>query len=91
MKLTELNPRWMIETKEFEARLGMGISFDCPHCRKQRLGVFFKNPIDGHAPALRDNLWQRGGVLFENLTITPSIDCSATGCWHGHITNGEIT
>jgi hypothetical protein len=28
---------------------------------------------------------------FENVTLTPSIDASAFGCWHGFITNGEIT
>lgn len=27
---------------------------------------------------------------FENLTVTPSIDGSPGGNWHGHITNGEI-
>ena len=91
MKLTELNPRWVIEQKEFEPRMGMGISFDCPHCGKQRLGVFFANPIDGHPAALRvEKLWQRDGVKFENLTLTPSVDCSAMGCWHGNITNGEV-
>jgi len=25
-----------------------------------------------------------------DLTVTPSIDASASGHWHGHITNGEI-
>jgi|SRR6185437_7265386 len=29
-------------------------------------------------------------ATFENLTITPSIDGSAGGLWHGYITNGEI-
>ena len=35
-------------------------------------------------------LWKRAGDTFEALTMTPSIDCSAWGCWHGFITNGEI-
>lgn len=26
----------------------------------------------------------------ETLTVTPSIDASASGHWHGHITNGVI-
>jgi hypothetical protein len=26
----------------------------------------------------------------DNLTVTPSIDASASGHWHGFITNGEI-
>jgi hypothetical protein len=34
-----------------------------------------------------------GGIdnaTFETLTVTPSIDGSAGGLWHGFITNGEI-
>lgn len=27
---------------------------------------------------------------FETLTVTPSVDGSAGGLWHGFITNGEI-
>jgi hypothetical protein len=33
-------------------------------------------------------LWQRTGETFETLTLTPSVDCSAWGHWHGFITNG---
>jgi hypothetical protein len=29
-------------------------------------------------------------ATFDNLSVTPSIDGSAGGLWHGHITNGEI-
>ncbi len=34
-----------------------------------------------------------GGIenaTFETMTVTPSLDGSAGGLWHGHITNGEI-
>ncbi len=31
-----------------------------------------------------------GAAFVDNLTVTPSIDASASGCWHGFITNGEI-
>jgi len=34
--------------------------------------------------------WQFEGNDFSNLTVTPSIDASASGNWHGFITNGEI-
>jgi hypothetical protein len=33
--------------------------------------------------------WQRTGDTFENLTLSPSLDFSARGEWHGSITNGE--
>jgi hypothetical protein len=34
-----------------------------------------------------------GGIAlanFETISVTPSLDGSAAGLWHGHITNGEI-
>ncbi len=34
-----------------------------------------------------------GGIenaTFDTMTVTPSIDGSAGGLWHGYITNGEI-
>jgi hypothetical protein len=30
------------------------------------------------------------GATFESLTVTPSLDGSKGGLWHGFITNGEI-
>ncbi len=35
-------------------------------------------------------LWQRTGETFEDITLSPSIDASNSGHWHGHIINGEI-
>jgi len=35
-------------------------------------------------------LWHREGETFDTLTLSPSIDASAFGCWHGFITAGEI-
>lgn len=38
--------------------------------------------------------WQIAGGIenadFETMTVTPSLDGSAGGLWHGYITNGEI-
>lgn len=38
--------------------------------------------------------WQiTGGIetaTFETMTVTPSLDASGAGLWHGFITNGEI-
>ena len=33
--------------------------------------------------------WQRPS-FFDDCTVTPSIDASPAGHWHGFITNGEI-
>lgn len=97
-RLTDLNPRWAADADIMlgghlvhdEDRHGMAVTFDCPCCRKTRLGVWFSNPIDGKA-ATDDasHLWQRSGTTFDDLTLTPSIDASAHGHWHGFITVGE--
>jgi hypothetical protein len=36
-------------------------------------------------------LWQRTGETFEDLTLSPSVDASKSGHWHGYISNGQIT
>lgn len=107
VKLTDLNPRWCSAGPNGAyGRHGMGLSFDCPHCRTQRLAVFFANPIDGGAAADGSEtkyLWHRSGETFETLTLGPSIDASnkiqtvidgrieLVGHWHGFITNGEVS
>ena len=30
------------------------------------------------------------GRTFDDLTLAPSIDCSASGHWHGYITDGKV-
>ena len=35
--------------------------------------------------------WEFKGNDFNTLTVTPSIDASASGNWHGFIKNGQIT
>lgn len=99
MKLTELEPRWGIGATcirdgvvlQDPDRHGMAITFQCPHCKKIRLAIWFANPIDGKPPTDNAvNLWQRTGTSFEDLTLTPSIDASHFGHWHGFITNGLI-
>jgi len=106
MRLVDLNPRGVLDADivvggqviHDEHRDGMGLSFECPHCvttgaaYRQRLAIFYANPIDGK-PASDDGgpLWHREGDTYETLTLSPSIDASAAGHWHGYITNGAIT
>jgi hypothetical protein len=96
MKLTDLNPRWYTAAGSPDI---VGITFDCPccpgHVSATRLGVLFVEEID------RDGLpndahwtrpgvkWHRTGDTFETLSLTPSIDASKLGHWHGFVTNGE--
>lgn len=35
--------------------------------------------------------WAMSGTGLQDLTLSPSIDVGADHCWHGYITNGEIT
>jgi hypothetical protein len=95
MRLTDLDPGWLSTA---DGRNGMGVTFDCPHChalgKYQKLGVWFANPVDGGTPAEPavepKPRWQRAGETFETLTLTPSIDASASGHWHGWITSGDV-
>lgn len=72
----------------------MGVSFCCPHCKTTYLGVWFMNPLDGGLPAAPDceplSRWQRTGDTFDTLSLTPSVDASQDGHWHGWIIHGEI-
>lgn len=95
MKLTELNPKFAGYTDDGSIKIG--ILFDCPCCKKQRLHVPFSNPIDKNGWLLKGvtrphfpNEWKREGDTFESITLNPSIDFSKIGHWHGSIINGQI-
>lgn len=101
MKLIELDPRWF----EFNDQRA-GFTFLCPHCRVTRLAcktipiavrdqcVIFAREFPGNGgdvvPAKQDFAWTITGIDLHTLTVTPSIDASASGHWHGNITNGLI-
>lgn len=96
MRLTELNPRWYAAV---EGGPRVGFTFDCPHCPaddKHRLGIAVHQ--DGLIDPEPENkkcwppgfVWTSGGDSWDTLTLTPSVDASKSGHWHGFITNGEI-
>ena len=96
MKLTDLEPRWWA-FEENGPRVGL--TFDCPCCRNIRLAICFHHR--GHEviedkyilchPAHPDHIWNlENAEDFATLTVTPSIDASKVGHWHGFVTNGEI-
>lgn len=95
MKLTELDPRWLALES---GGLRVGLSFECPHCRSCRLAVLFHHAgrdalddsyIHAHSPST-DHIWGITGDNFESLSLSPSVDASKSGHWHGFVTNGEI-
>jgi hypothetical protein len=97
MRLLDLDPHWYVLE---DGGPIVGLSFYCPHCRKERLGILFHH--DGHA-AIEDGyirahypndpqryIWTMTGPAdFATLTLSPSVDASKSGHWHGSITNGE--
>jgi hypothetical protein len=96
MRLTDLDPRW------YAGRTGdrQGFTFACPCCAgATRLAVAVH--LDGtnldpdpECPqqfAAGEYVWTvAGGSGFSDLSLTPSVDASGSGHWHGHITDGEI-
>jgi hypothetical protein len=74
MDLSELAPKWFIKGNDPKIA---GLTFLCPHCRAVRLAVMLDR-------------WTLVGDSFESLTISPSVDASAAGHWHGFIQAGKI-
>jgi hypothetical protein len=65
--------------------------WDCPH---SQIGLVRAAGIqDSKVQGCKiDCAWTTHGELdFATLTVTPSIDGSAGGLWHGFITNGVCT
>lgn len=98
MRLLELNPRWVALESGGQR---VGLSFDCPHCRTQRLAVLFHHHgraaiedqyiLAHHGADDTRHIWDlQGQDDFATLTLSPSIDASKSGHWHGWIQSGEI-
>ncbi len=86
--LIDLEPRWWayFTCKDHYH----GLSFICPHCLSTRLAIEFAN-IDCPVKSAYPFKWTvQGEHWFETLTLTPSIDASKQGHWHGFIKDGEI-
>ena len=102
MRLSDLNPRWLMHGGEgvrdllgydVPERDKIGITFDCPCGCETRAVVCFTNPPDGGPALAGTTSWLLSGDNFENMTLHPSIH-RERGCksqWHGWITGGEVT
>jgi hypothetical protein len=97
VKLVELDPRWLALESGGPR---VGLSFECPHCRDQRIAVLFHHSgvgafaedqyIMAHGGAGK-HVWEMSGTDFTNISLSPSVDASAHGHWHGYVRNGEVT
>lgn len=100
MRLVELNPRWYCVGSQSNR---VGFTFQCPHCPTDagtRLAVAVHldgtnmdpDPENPQQFAAGENIWSiTSGDSFENMSLSPSIDASSSGHWHGHITGGKIS
>jgi hypothetical protein len=103
MKLTELDPKWVSNdvftflcphcrtTHLLCKRIAIGFKEQV----KLVNNYLNREPEDDHdwpidfVPMKASACWKIDGA-FINMTVTPSIDASASGHWHGFITSGEI-
>lgn len=101
MKLSDLDPRWF----DFDGQRA-GFTFLCPHCRTTRIGcksiplpmrdqceIFaaaFPENAGEIVPMKQDYSWSIVGADWDSISVSPSIDASASGHWHGTIKNGEV-
>lgn len=104
MKLSELEPRWITpDMFIFRNPTGGNDWLTCKRVampmKEQQWAVWgdymdpsTKTEWAGKSVVLTtpDCAWRFDGYDFETLTVTPSVDASASGNWHGFITNGEI-
>ncbi len=100
MRLVDLEPRWLTpDVFLFRSPTGRR---DWLTCKRAPLppDVWQHDWIYQHCPDLvgqtivgtkPEFCWTfEPGADFATLTVKPSLDASASGNWHGFITNGEI-
>lgn len=101
MRLNELNPRYIMRGEE-----KVGFLFLCPHCKvttifctivglssKQQMTLMHEQFPNNHGDVIlaKSGLaWAADSQDFNSMSVTPSIDSSAAGHWHGFITKGQI-
>jgi hypothetical protein len=101
MRLIDLEPRYFVVG---ESDTPHGITFDCPCCvgkeNGSRLAIalhmdgtnFDPDPSNPQQFETGETVWTiTSGDSFANLSLSPSVDASKAGHWHGFITNGQIS
>lgn len=99
MRLTDLQPKWIYKSKIF-AFLCPHCKKDWLTCkrvvmshRQQReiVEIAFGEGWSSVVVLCEDACaWAFTSFDFETISVTPSLDASKSGNWHGHITNGVI-
>lgn len=96
MKFSKLDPRFF--TEDGNDGKVVGLTFLCPHCQQTRIGVHFhdaghtligvREPDTLQLPA-GTKLWELTGTTFDDISLSPSVDASESGHWHGFVQHGE--
>jgi hypothetical protein len=106
MRLTDLDPRWLVKDGKrvgfmFKSpKVDSGYFQSCLSVAMPKREQFrlFEAAVGEDEykvqPCKPEFAWTIAGGIdaatFETMTVTPSLDGSAGGLWHGFITNGEI-
>jgi len=103
MKLTELNPQWISEEGGVKAgilftcphclKARLFVPFVPMKVSEQYDLLAFngipQDQLHHIAVGAKGKSWTQNGKGFDQLSLTPSVDASPSGCWHGFITDGE--
>jgi len=105
VRLTDLDPKWIVLRDGGDVVGITFRCPHCPAGERGKttfLGVMFTHGIDRDGTDTdeqdwpdymiqhpKEHFWLRTGEAFESLTLSPSIDASGVGHWHGFIENGE--
>lgn len=98
MRLVELNPKWITPNVfVFDCPHCQQILLSCKNVviSEREQYEHFEKALgeDWHmivVPCRNEFAWAFSGDSFETMSITPSLDASASGHWHGLITNGQV-
>ena len=100
MRLLDLEPRWLTETMfAFRCPHCQKTWLTCKNVamgHKEQREIATAANLEPTGPrygaVLMDPAcaWKWDTSDFATMSITPSIDASKSGHWHGHITKGEI-
>lgn len=98
MKLIELEPRWIHENLFiFRCPHCQDIWLTCKTAAMTRRETWeiLENGLGDNwnqivVPPNPEAIWRVSGIFPDSVTVHPSIDASASGHWHGFITNGEL-
>lgn len=100
MRLIELNPRWITDNLfAFHCPHCKKVFLTCknvPIGRAEQIELLQRAELEPTGPRYgvvqsKPNVaWSWDSKNFETMTVTPSIDASESGHWHGHIRKGAI-